>query len=576
MATLVTVSAPKTPLVITGGVDWAPVARINSSDLEASKDYYIFTMVNLGAFAIPSFGLNSVDAYAEASIIDGGVIQKVERVDMKYVPLWYPRTYGVQYARAYKATTSIVPNNIDLAVRTALRFPKQPAFVADGAAILAFHASNMNASDHFFAFDSTVRTMAKKTPTKINAGFTLPSGTGKWAIFYSTEFELLNPGMVGQAWLADGTTSSDTIHKWQAGAFARSGTNYPGIDLRKGSRSAFETKLPVYHHEGGFAVYDTSFGAKTVALWAQDMPHTDPGAGAQNKTLRSDMFAVKLSQFPENRATTFPSVYAVPSKGNEKELVDGWKASGPQPSRVILSYADLGGDQSNRKAFDWKVLYTKLQRNSVDLNPRGPVGRLGVFTGHVRETVPNMRASVDDLSDGPICDRLWYEDEGVSKESNSMFDATLISFLTPSSFALNDPSEIAPGPEIVLDPETESLDPTSLSSLPVAPHLVEESLFDEVKTHVSDMEYSQEWPTFLRPRRHFILTWQGLSDSDYQALITFIDGRGATKGAFKFTPPEESADIAVVLLRNEIPSSQISKDIRSVSIRVVELIYTGP
>jgi hypothetical protein len=573
VVTLVTASAPKTPLVITGGVDWAPLARIDASDLQASKDYYIFATGIIGAFAPPSFGQNSYDLYAEMSIIDVGVIQKPERVDMKYVPTQYPRPYGTQFCRAYKMTTGATPNNIDLAARTPLRFPKQPAFVVDGAAMIAFHASNMNAADHLFAFDSTVRTMTG-SPVKINAGFTLPSGTGKWAIFYSTELELLNATDIGSAWLADGTTASDTIHFRQGvGLFPSSPGNYPGIPLRKGSRTAFETTLPVYHHEGGFAIYDTTAGAKTVALWAKDL---STGATPRNKTLRSDMFAVKISQFPESRATTFSSIYTIPAKGNEAELVDGWEAAGPQPSRVILSYADNGGDKLNRKKFDWKVLFYKLQRNAVDLSPRGPVGDLGVFTSIVDETCPMMRVSVDDLADGPVCDRIWYEDEGVSAESNKLFDVNFLSFLTPSAFALNDPSEIAPGPQIVIDPETESVDPTSLSALPVAPNTIEESLFDEVKKHVSDMAYSQEWPTFLRPRRHFILTWQGLSDSDYQSLVSFIDGLGPNKGAFQYTPPEESDPIALALLRAEVPSRAISKDIRSVSIRAVELIYTGP
>lgn len=127
------------------------------------------------------------------------------------------------------------------------------------------------------------------------------------------------------------------------------------------------------------------------------------------------------------------------------------------------------------------------------------------------------------------------------------------------------------GAPLLLQPGRESASPASLPALPFAPDgdYPEDSDREEARIDGAT-GYSRTWPLQAFVRRTISLAWSRLSAVDAKTLYEFL----RDNPAFQLTPHRESTPIAV-LQADQPVKRQVDAGVHMVTVRVVELIWTG-
>lgn len=112
----------------------------------------------------------------------------------------------------------------------------------------------------------------------------------------------------------------------------------------------------------------------------------------------------------------------------------------------------------------------------------------------------------------------------------------------------------------------------SMNALPFAPddsiqQTMEQMQFGEVK---GTQGYRRTWPTWVKPRRGWSLTWNPLSEANATTLRTFLNANDS----FAFTPPGYSSAIPV-MITSEVGSTIRSDGLESIRCEVTELLFTA-
>jgi len=111
----------------------------------------------------------------------------------------------------------------------------------------------------------------------------------------------------------------------------------------------------------------------------------------------------------------------------------------------------------------------------------------------------------------------------------------------------------------------------TMSALPVLPDIAQPIKLEGVQHGQvrGATGYQRSWPTWIRPRRAYDLTWTALSATDASSVETFL----SLNDSFAYTPPHGSA--TPVVITGDVTTVMLSDGRKTLSVPVVQLLWTA-